>query len=198
MTGRQHERAIMNSLIKEKSAELLAILGRRRVGKTYLVSKHYKDNLVFAFTGTQDADTENQLEKFRNKLTQSTSREIEVIKNWAQAFNHLSAYLKRSRKKKKPVVFFDEFPWIASRRSNFLQEFSYWWNDWASKQNIVVVICGSAASWMIDKVVNHKGGLHNRLTSMINLRPFTLAEVCLLYTSPSPRDATLSRMPSSA
>ena len=177
MIGRQYERAVMSGLLHKKGAELLAVLGRRRVGKTYLISEQYKDHMAFAFTGTQYADTENQLEKFRTKLAQLTSRDIDKIKDWAEAFKQLTTYLKRSRKRKKPVIFFDELPWIASRRSGFLQEFGYWWNDWASKQNILVVICGSAASWMIDKVVNHKGGLHNRITSLINLKPFTLAEV---------------------
>ena len=103
---------------------------------------------------------------------------IATPKDWATAFIQLKTYLKNLRKSEhKPVIFFDEVPWIASKRSGFLAEFGYWWNDWASRQHLIVVICGSAASWMIDKVVNNKGGLHNRITEYIHLQPFTLAEV---------------------
>jgi len=83
----------------------------------------------------------------------------------------------------KRVIFFDELPWLASARSNFLEALGYWWNDWASQQNLIVVLCGSAASWMLKKVVHHTGGLHNRVTKKINLKPFTLWETRLFLES---------------
>jgi len=180
MIGRQTERTLLNKKLRNKRAELIAVIGRRRVGKTFLIHQHYKKQLVFEFTGTQYADTENQLQKFAEKLDQFKKDQIAIAipENWAAAFKQLKIYLQSIRRsKRKPVIFFDEFPWIDSPRSGFLNEFAYWWNDWASRQNIVVVICGSAASWMIDRVVNHKGGLHNRITECIHLKPFTLAEV---------------------
>jgi hypothetical protein len=155
------------------------MVGRRRVGKTYMIRQVLQENIVFEFTGTQYANKANQLHKFSQKLKEYHKAKFELKdpNNWADAFSQLKTYLKSLRKtKKKPVVFFDELPWIDSRRSGFLQEFSYWWNDWASKQEILVVICGSAASWMIKKVINNKGGLHNRVHRTINLQPFTLAE----------------------
>jgi len=179
MIGRQTERTLLNKKLRNKRAELIAVIGRRRVGKTFLIHQHYKKQLVFEFTGTQYADTENQLQKFAEKLDQFKKDQIAIAipENWAAAFKQLKIYLQSIRRsKRKPVIFFDEFPWIDSPRSGFLNEFAYWWNDWASRQNIVVVICGSAASWMIDRVVNHKGGLHNRITECIHLKPFTLAE----------------------
>ena len=140
--------------------------------------------------------------------------------SWLEAFFMLSQALEQKSKASKMVVFLDELPWLASKRSGFLRGLAWFWNSWAINQFIVLVICGSAASWMIEKVINHKGGLHNRVTQLIRLMPFSLRETelfmqsknfhlnryqltqlymtCLLYTSPSPRDATLSRMPSSA
>ena len=180
MIGRKQERQRLDSLKLSKRAELLAIIGRRRVGKTFLIREHYKNDVVFEFTGTQYASKENQLKKFTQKLKEYSSATLNLAtpQDWAEGFEVLKIYLKNRRKtKRKPVVFFDELPWIASKRSGFLGEFSYWWNDWASRQAIIVVICGSAASWMIDKVVNNKGGLHNRITEYIHLQPFTLAEV---------------------
>ncbi|MEN0004690.1 MAG: ATP-binding protein [Bacteroidota bacterium] len=180
MIGRKVERQTLDYLLESKKAELLAIIGRRRVGKTFLIREHYAQQLVFDFTGTQYADNKNQLEKFAQKLAEYTGSALGVAtpKNWAEAFIQLKTYLKALPKTAiKPVIFFDEFPWIAGRRSNFLDEFAYWWNVWASRQHMVVVICGSAASWMIDKVVNNKGGLHNRITEYMHLQPFTLKEV---------------------
>lgn len=180
MIGRIAEKQKMAHLAQSNHAELLAVVGRRRVGKTYLVREYYKDHIVFEFTGTQHADRENQLEKFAQKLGEYANSPLGVTvpKTWAEAFILLKTYLKNiPESSQKPVVFFDELPWIAGRRSGFLKEFGYWWNDWANQQNIIVVICGSAASWMMDKVVDNKGGLHNRITELIHLQPFTLAEV---------------------
>ena len=180
MIGRKQERQQLDNLLTSSKAELLTIIGRRRVGKTYLIREHYKKKIIFEFTGTQYANKKNQLKKFARKLQEYTNSSLPIATpdDWAAAFILLKTWLKNQKPtKQKPVIFFDEVPWIASKRSVFLNEFSYWWNDWASQQNIVVVICGSAASWMIDKVVNHKGGLHNRITEYIHLQPFTLAEV---------------------
>ncbi|MFK7903536.1 MAG: ATP-binding protein [Chitinophagales bacterium] len=180
MIGRKYEREKLDCLTNSSKAELLTIIGRRRVGKTYLIREHYKDRIVFEFTGTQYSNKKNQLKKFAQKLQDfsGSSLKIATSKDWSDAFTELKTYLKTLPKtENKPVVFFDEVPWIASKRSGFLNEFSYWWNDWASRQNMIVVICGSAASWMIGKVVNNKGGLHNRITEYIHLQPFTLCEV---------------------
>lgn len=180
MIGRKQEREKLNYLSQSNKAELLSIIGRRRVGKTYLIREHFKEQIVFEFIGTQHAKKKNQLKKFAEKLTEYSNSPLEIAapKKWSKAFQQLKIYLKAlGQLDYKPVVFFDEVPWIASRRSNFLSEFAYWWNDWASRQNIIVVLCGSAASWMIDHIVNNTGGLHNRTTEHIHLQPFTLAEV---------------------
>ena len=155
------------------------VTGRRRVGKTYLINEVYKEHMVFQFTGTQDGETENQLLKFHEKLLQFSKKSIYISlpNNWFEAFGLLKLHLTSLRKNKhKMVLFFDEFPWIDQPKSKFLSEFSYWWNDWASKQNILVVISGSATAWMIKKIIQNRGGLHNRVTRRIHLEPFSLAE----------------------
>jgi len=96
--------------------------------------------------------------------------------NWLEIFYLLTQELEKQNFKNKYVVFFDELPWMAGKRSDFISGFSYFWNSWASKQHIVIVICGSATSWMIEKVINDRGGLHNRITDIIHLHPFTLKE----------------------
>ena len=179
--GRNSEKAFMESLLNSPKSELLAVYGRRRIGKTYLIKNVYTENIAFEFTGTQNATLNNQLFKFSEKINvyfpdQTTTQE--QPKSWSEGFSLLKKCLLKSSFEKR-VILFDELPWIAGKRSNFLEELAYWWNDWASDQNLVVVVCGSAASWMLTKVINHKGGLHNRVTKRLNLKPFTLAETKL-------------------
>lgn len=175
---RQEEIKILQKTLQSKEAELVAITGRRRIGKTYLTNSVFQENMVFEVIGTQNASTEEQLQNFTNQLSQYYNSTLPLKKpdNWTEAFFMLRSYLQSVSLEEKKVIFFDELPWLAGQKSGFLSAFGYFWNSWASKQNLVIVICGSAASWMIQKVVNDKGGLHNRITQHIHLEPFTLAE----------------------
>lgn len=176
LVGRIREKNILEEALLSEEAELIAVLGRRRVGKTYLVNHVYKKQLVFEVTGIQNATRNRQLKNFTYQLSASSGKKIALPKDWFDAFVLLIDYLKTLPKEEKKVIFLDELPWLATRRSGFLEGLSFFWNSWAVKQNIVVVICGSAASWMIQKVVNHKGGLYNRITRRIHLQPFNLSE----------------------
>lgn len=164
--------------LQSKEAEMVAVIGRRRVGKTFLIKAVYKAQIVFEITGLQDASLEKQLQHFNFTLRQYTGHEMPHNQpaNWLAAFQMLVMYLGEKNDEGKSVVFFDELPWLASRKSDFLTGLGFFWNSWAVNNNVVVVICGSAASWMIDNVVNNRGGLHNRITKRIYLQPFNLAE----------------------
>lgn len=158
---------------------MIAIYGRRRVGKTYLVRTFYQTQIVFEFTGIHEASTKDQLENFSIALQSAikSSVSLAIPESWLQAFAMLTSYISELPSGKAAILFFDEFPWIETRKSGFLKAFDHWWNTQASKfSHIKVVICGSAASWMIDKVINNRGGLHNRVTQSIRLLPFTLGE----------------------
>lgn len=179
LIGRISESEELLRLTTLESPDLLMVTGRRRVGKTYLINEVLKDYMVFKFTGTQHGSTENQLEKFAQKLSEFDNNftQFRTPNNWSEAFELLKQYILKLRKrKKKKVLFIDEFPWIDQPKSGFLQEFTYWWNDFASTQNLLVVISGSATSWMIKKIIQNRGGLHNRVTRRIHLEPFSLAE----------------------
>ncbi len=176
--GRKAEKAILLEALETPESEMVAVIGRRRVGKTYLINSVYGNRIAFEITGLQNASKKDQLENFALQLAEA-SRNVFPIKppeSWLQAFALLISFLKQEDLSEKKVVFLDELPWMATHKSGFLNGLSYFWNSWAVKQNIVVVICGSAASWMIQKVVNNKGGLHNRITKQIQLNPFTLNE----------------------
>jgi AAA+ ATPase superfamily predicted ATPase len=177
--GRKEEKAILLDIINSADAELAAVYGRRRVGKTFLIRNILEKELIFEYSGTNNAALEMQLEYFSQALTTASRSPIPLAtpSNWTEAFNILKDYITPLIKNKKKAIFFDEFPWICTPRSGFMQAFENFWNTWASRQkNLAVIICGSAAAWMIDKVINNKGGLHNRVTRRIRLLPFNLME----------------------
>jgi AAA+ ATPase superfamily predicted ATPase len=177
--GREYEISILERLLHSKDAELLAIYGRRRVGKTFLIRSYYKQHLVFSCTGQHNGKTRDQLINFAEQLNLHFPERKTILApaTWQEAFSVLRECLDTLKNDKKKVIFFDELPWLDSRKSGFLSAFGYFWNTYVDRRSdILAVICGSAASWIIDKVVNNKGGLHNRITQRIRLLPFTLHE----------------------
>jgi uncharacterized protein len=177
--GREAEIKILERLLHSGEPELLAIYGRRRVGKTFLIKTYYKEHLAFSCSGQYNGKTREQLTNFIEQLNVyfPKNRELLHADTWQFAFNRLRTCLESAGRSKKKVIFFDELPWLDNHKSGFLSSFSYFWNEFASQRaDLLVVICGSAASWIIDKVVNNKGGLHNRITQRIRLLPFTLQE----------------------
>lgn len=164
--------------MQSPKAEMISVIGRRRVGKTFLVKSVYEGQIDFEITGIQHATRREQLRNFMVQISKYSGGDFPLTepKDWLEAFYLLSKFLELKKKPGKMVVFLDELPWLATHKSGFLKGLSWFWNSWATNQSIVVVICGSAASWMIKNVVHHKGGLHNRITKRIYLKPFDLAE----------------------
>lgn len=178
LVGREEEKALLLKIERSGEPELVAVYGRRRVGKTFLIRSVFSESLIFEFSGMHHAKLNEQLESFSQTLARaSNSLPLAKPENWLNAFSILTDYLTPLIRKQRRVIFFDEFPWIDTPRSGFLRAFENFWNTWASRQqNLVVIICGSAAAWMIRKVINNRGGLHNRVTRRIRLLPFTVKE----------------------
>ncbi len=177
IVGREEEQKILMQIVDSKVPELVAVYGRRRVGKTFLIRQALSDHLVFEFSGTKDETLSRQLQNFHKVLKKQFKPLKTAPTSWSDAFEQLSGYLASLKIKRKLVVFLDEFPWINTHKSGFLQAFDYWWNSWGNRQNnLAVILCGSAAAWMIQHIINNKAGLHNRITRRIRLLPFTLNE----------------------
>lgn len=177
--GRKEEVNILQALFESNQPELLAVYGRRRVGKTYLIRNYYAAQIRFHCSGELGAATQVQLANFFQQLNSffPSIKQLAAPGSWQQAFVLLRKCLEGIKTKEKKVIFFDELPWLETHKSGFISAFAYFWNMYLSKRSdILVVICGSAASWMIKKVVNNKGGLHNRVTRRLQLMPFTLGE----------------------
>lgn len=183
--GRTEEKGLLFRALNSNEPELVAVYGRRRVGKTFLINHVFGDHIIFECSGIHNASTRKQLENFSLALDPKNVSTLEKpVMDWLSAFQILIKTLEPRLGKHKKVIFFDEFPWLNTHKSGFLQAFGHFWNSWASKQqNLVVVICGSSASWMIRQVVNNRGGLHNRITLRIRLLPFTLKETELFLRS---------------
>lgn len=174
--GRKEEQQILRSAVQSENSEFVAVYGRRRVGKTYLIRETFGYKFTFQHTGLAKGNTKEQLFSFAISLRDAGYDDCPIPKSWLEAFSLLSAYLKNSADEKK-IVFLDELPWMDTPRSNFISAFEHFWNGWASaRKDIVLIICGSATSWIINKVINDHGGLHNRVTKQIALQPFTLKE----------------------
>jgi uncharacterized protein len=192
LIGREKEQKILLKALQTPESEMVAVLGRRRVGKTYLIRTTYSDKIRFEITGTQNAARKEQLANFSFQLKKTFGNiaPTEPFPNWQEAFFALITCWEASPDPSRNVIFFDELPWLSSRKSGFLNALSFFWNSWAVQKNIIVVICGSAASWMIQKVVSNRGGLHNRITKRIDLMPFDLYETELFLKS---RNVNLDR-----
>ena len=174
--GRKEEQQILHSAAQSENSEFVAVYGRRRVGKTYLIRETFGYKFTFQHTGLAKGNTKEQLFSFAISLRDAGYDDCPIPQSWLEAFSLLSTYLKNSTDEKK-IVFLDELPWMDTPRSNFISAFEHFWNGWASaRKDIVLIICGSATSWIINKVINDHGGLHNRVTKQIALQPFTLKE----------------------
>ena len=143
-----------------------------------LVNNVFADRLTFAYVGARKQKPKKQLQRFAEQLkAYSGSPFAPVLANWDEAFQALRTLIESKPKETRKVVFFDEMPWIDTPRSSFVEALEYFWNAWAAQRNdILFIACGSATSWMVNKLVKNKGGLHNRITEQIYLRPFRLGE----------------------
>ena len=174
--GRKREIAELTRLKESNQAEFIALYGRRRVGKTWLVRNFFQDQFTFYATGIARGNRKEQLQNFYKSICGYSKRTPEQPKDWYETFDLLKTVIKQSRQRRK-VVFLDELPWMDTQKSEFLKAIDLFWNSWGCmQQNLLFIVCGSAASWMVKNIIRDKGGLHNRLTCHLHLDPFTLAE----------------------
>lgn len=176
--GREAQIKQLNEYIYSSNAEFVAIYGRRRVGKTYLVNQLYGKDFSFSVTGILSGTYDEQMTSFVEALKDFGCDVPAVPENWMNAFILLKNLLKTKISKEKPlIIFIDELPSFDTQRSGFVRALGYFWNSWACMQdNLTLIVCGSATSWMINNIINNKGGLHNRITHEIHLHPFSLKE----------------------
>lgn len=187
MIGRKREIDLLQEAIEKPRAQIITIYGRRRVGKTFLVNEFFNNQYAFKHTAVSPLDENNktkrgilkiQLQEFHYSLRNyGLPHDEPVPTNWSEAFHVLQSLMEQKDDGSNMVIFIDELPWMDSPRSNFLLAFEHFCNDWVlARKNVKLVICGSATSWILDKLLNNKGGLYGRITLPIFVEPFTLGE----------------------
>lgn len=182
MIGRFEESRQLNDLFESRESEFVAIYGRRRVGKTYLVRETFEGRFTFRHTGLQNANKARQLDHFFLSLKEAGCTARRKPSNWFEAFGLLRETL-ASMPEGRKVVFIDEMPWMDTPKSDFLSALDSFWNEWASaRKDILFIVCGSASAWIVKRIFRNRGGLHNRVTARICLLPFTLGE-CERYAA---------------
>ena len=189
ITGREKEQKKLRDLYESGRAEFVAVYGRRRVGKTYLIDEVFKSEITFRHAGLSPISIENdntskknhmkeQLRHFHHSLMMQGMEENKPPQSWLDAFYMLERFLmERDDKKGRLLIFLDEIQWMDTPKSGFMTGLEAFWNSWACyRHNIMLVVCGSSTSWIMDKLVNNHGGLYGRLTYEIELQPFNLYE----------------------
>ncbi|MBP5346991.1 MAG: ATP-binding protein [Bacteroidales bacterium] len=163
---------------RSQQSEFVIVYGRRRIGKTYLVNQVFADRFTFTYVGARKQKQEKQLQRFAAQLKEySHSAFAPQLQSWEDAFDQLRSLIEQRPKEERKVIFIDEMPWIDTPRSSFVEALEYFWNAWAAQRSdILFIACGSASSWMVNKLIRNRGGLHNRITEQIYLRPFRLNE----------------------
>ncbi|MBL7815736.1 MAG: AAA family ATPase [Saprospiraceae bacterium] len=176
--GRKKEIQQLDDILNSKKSEFLTVYGRRRVGKTFLIREYFDYTFDFQISGLANADTTQQLFNFETALRRQSNIVIDSPpRNWLMAFQLLIEHLENRTHEGKKVVFIDELPWFDTPASDFMMGLEHFWNSWATnRKDILLIVCGSAASWMINVLINHTGGLHNRITQKMKIEPFNLRE----------------------
>ncbi|MDX2250080.1 MAG: ATP-binding protein [Bacteroidia bacterium] len=178
MVGRAEEIKILNAAKNVQKSAFVAVYGRRRVGKTFLIRHVFEGKFCFQLTGIANVNRKAQLVNFHAALVRyfPGMETITPAEDWFHSFQHLINCLERLEAGKK-IIFMDELPWLDTTQSHFIPALEHFWNSWASaRKDVLLIVCGSAAAWMVNNLINNKGGLHNRVTHRIRLEPFTLSE----------------------
>ena len=184
--GREKELSILRDLKEQNNSSFVAIYGRRRIGKTEMV-RYFCDNedvFFIEFTGKRKVSKQNQIRTFLRNIEKKFNNKVEKVSDWYDAFELLQENIDTWDSEKKKVIFIDELPWLDSAKSNFLEELAYFWNTYCTRRkDIILIVCGSAASYMIKKVIHNIGPLHGRLTAIIPMEQFSLASTKKMLTS---------------
>lgn len=178
LIARNKEIEELERLYSSGRSEFIIVYGRRRVGKTFLVNRLFGDRITFSYVGARKQSAKTQLQRFAIQLGDALGSVFAPsLSSWEEAFVELRKLIESKPRDERKVIFFDEMPWIDTPRSSFVAALEYFWNAWAAQRDdILFIACGSATSWMVDRLVKNRGGLHNRITAQIYLRPFSLRE----------------------
>ena len=188
MVGRKEEQRLLHELAQSGESEFVVVYGRRRVGKTFLIRETFGNEFFFSYTGIANVSAKQQRSEFAKALRKNgwipKDGDASVPNNWFDAFDVLRTLIMKAKTKERILIFIDEMPWMDNKKADFVSALESFWNGWASgEKNIMLIACGSATSWITKKIFRNRGGLYNRVTRQIALKPFTLTECEEYYSS---------------
>ncbi len=172
--GRTYELQQLQDKYNTNKSELVAIYGRRRIGKSSLVEKFAEDKEFFyKFEGIEGENTKGQMTTFAkilgNYVDDSFLDKID-FDSWHGLFQYLTERLVDNKnRQKKLVLFFDEIQWMAVRRDRMISIIKYFWDNFWKNMNVVLILCGSIASFMVKRII-HSKALYGRITLEILLK----------------------------
>ena len=178
LLGRIRETQALDRDLKKEESQFVAVYGRRRVGKTYLIREHFHNQFFFYHTGLRGGNLKSQLMAFRASLVKYGHETCPVLKSWLEAFAELNKLVETGKPGRK-IIFIDELPWMDTAKSGLVTGLEYFWNALASarsERDIFLIVCGSASSWIVKNLLKNTEGLYGRLTDRIQLKPFALSE----------------------
>lgn len=175
--GRKHEIMQLQEFYNSGKAEFVAVYGRRRVGKTFLIDEFFDRQYAFSVSGILGGAHVEQMSAFVLAMRQ-IGYQGGVFDSWLDAFYILGELLEKQLvANQRCVIFIDELPCFDTPRTGFINAFSHFWNTWGQRhREVLLIVCGSATTWMTKNIIDSYGGLHNRITREMHLHPFTLAE----------------------
>ena len=175
--GRHKEQDLLSEYLGSGRAELIAVYGRHRVGKTFLIRKYFKNTFAFDMTGVLEGTRIEQMAAFNTAL-KIYGYQGKKCNTWLDAFFALRELLERKmREGERQVIFIDELPCLDTPKAGFVKALGHFWNSWANwHPEIMLIVCGSATSWMVRNVIDNHGGLHDRVTHEMALHQFSLSE----------------------
>lgn len=192
MIGRKEEKGKLLRASESEYSQFVTVYGRRRVGKTFFVRETFNYKFTFQHTGLAQTGLKGQLKAWQSSL-KYCGHKSPCPKTWLEAFDQLKDFILESEDERK-VLFIDEMPWMDTPKSGFIPALEHFWNGWASaRKDITLIVCGSATSWVINKLIRNKAGLRGRVTTKIRIQPFTLAE-CEEYAKEAKLGMTRSQI----
>ncbi len=183
--GRKQELSALQEAHRAPGGQLVVLYGRRRIGKSSLVDEFTRGKAhALSFEAVEGESTSAQIRHFLSQLSAQVDEPLIATapaSGWKEAFDLLTERaLPKSPRRDKPIVFLDELQWMAAKRSGLISLLKFFWDRHWKPRGVTLILCGSIASFMIDKVIRSRA-LYGRITLELLLRGLAPHEATQLF-----------------
>ena len=186
--GREKELSALNDLYLSEKFEFAVIYGRRRVGKTELIKQFINNKDAIYFTGVENNEKQN-LENLTKSIFEFTENIADNVSfsNFQSAFE----YVFKVSLQRRIILAIDEYPYVARACPSLPSTLQLLIDKYKDTSKLVLILCGSSMSYMVDNVLAYKSPLYGRRTAQIKLLPFNFDEVRRYLYGISPEEQAL-------